>query len=59
MREVVKRFGYERTFYVLANTVQTQGGDGRVSQANKQWARSSIADTILSITLKSILLQFL
>ena len=40
MRDVVKRFGYERTFYVLANTVQTQGGDGRVSQSNKQWAQS-------------------
>ena len=40
VREVVKRFGYERTFYVLANTVQTQGGDGRVSQANKQWAQT-------------------
>ena len=40
VREVVKRFGYERTFYVLANTVQTQGGDGRVSQSNKKWAQS-------------------
>ena len=40
VREVVKQFGYERTFYVLANTVQTQGGDGRVSQANKQWAQT-------------------
>ena len=40
VREVVKRFGYERTFYVLANTVQTQGGDGRVSQSNKQWAQT-------------------
>ena len=39
VRDVVKRFGYERTFYVLANTVQTQGGDGRVSQANKKWAQ--------------------
>lgn len=40
VREVVKRFGYDRTFYVLANTVQTQGGDGRVSQSNKQWAQT-------------------
>ena len=40
VRDVVKRFGYERTFYVLANTVQTQGGDGRVSQSNKQWAQT-------------------
>lgn len=40
VREVVKQFGYERTLYVLANTVQTQGGDGRVSQSNKKWAQT-------------------
>lgn len=40
VREVVKRFGYERVFYVLANTVQTQGGDGRISRANKEWAQT-------------------
>ena len=40
MRDVVKRFGYERMLYVLANTVQAQGGDGRVSQSNKKWAQS-------------------
>ncbi len=40
VRDVVKRFGYERMLYVLANTVQTQGGDGRVSQSNKKWAQS-------------------
>ena len=40
VRDVVKRFGYERMLYVLANTVQAQGGDGRVSQSNKQWAQT-------------------
>lgn len=40
VRDVVKRFGYERILYVLANTVQAQGGDGRVSQSNKKWAQS-------------------
>ena len=40
VQEVVKQFGYERMLYVLANTVQTQGGDGRVSQSNKQWAQT-------------------
>ena len=40
VQEVVKQFGYERMLYVLANTVQTQGGDGRVSQSNKQWAQA-------------------
>lgn len=38
VRDVVKRFGYERTLYVLANTVQDMGQDGRVSRANKDWA---------------------
>ena len=40
VRDVVKQFGYERMFYVLANTVQTQETDGRVSQSNKKWAQS-------------------
>ena len=40
VQDVVKRFGYERMFYVLANTIQAQGGDGRVSQSNKKWAQS-------------------
>ena len=40
VRDVVKQFGYERMFYVLANTVQTQETDGRVSQSNKKWART-------------------
>ena len=40
VRDVVKQFGFERMFYVLANTVQTQGGDGRVSRANKDWAQT-------------------
>lgn len=38
--DVVKQFGFERMFYVLANTVQTQGGDGRVSRSNKDWAQT-------------------
>ena len=40
VRDVVKQFGFERMFYVLANTVQTQGGDGRVSRSNKDWAQT-------------------
>ena len=40
VRDVVKQFSYERIFYVLANTVQTQGWDGRVSQSNKKWAQT-------------------
>lgn len=40
VQDVVRRFGYERTLYVLANTVQDMGQDGRVSLANKDWART-------------------
>lgn len=40
VKEVVQQFGFERMFYVLANTLQTMEADGRVSQANKQWAQS-------------------
>ena len=40
VKEVVQQFGFERMFYVLANTLQTMNSDGRVSQANKQWAQS-------------------
>lgn len=40
VKEVVQKFGFERMLYVLANTLQTMGSDGRVSQANKQWAQS-------------------
>ena len=38
VRDVVKQFGYERTLYVLANTVQRLEHDGRVSRQNKEWA---------------------
>ena len=40
VKEVVQQFGYERMFYVLANTVQTMDWDGRVSQNNKAWAQT-------------------
>lgn len=40
VQEVVKRFGYERTLYVLANTVQNMDHDERVSRANKEWAKT-------------------
>ena len=40
VKEVVQQFGYERMFYVLANTVQTMDWDQRVSQNNKAWAQT-------------------
>ena len=38
--QVVERFGYERVFYVLANTVQRKEWDGRISRDNKEWAKT-------------------
>lgn len=38
-QEVLKRFGAERTCYVLAATVQDKDWDGRISNSNKQWAK--------------------
>lgn len=40
VQEVVKQFGYERMFYVLANTVQSMEWDGRISRSNKDWAQT-------------------
>ena len=40
IRQVVDTFGYERTLYVLANTVQHKDWDGRFSTDNKRWAAS-------------------
>lgn len=37
---VVQQFGYERLFYVLANTVRQKDWDGRISQDNKSWAKT-------------------
>ena len=38
--QVIEQFGYTRTLYVLANTVQQKEWDGRFSPANKAWART-------------------
>lgn len=40
MRQVAGQFGYERTMYVLANTVKQKDWDGRFSGDNKRWART-------------------
>ena len=40
VREVVERFGYERMFYVLAVTVREKDWDARISQGNKNWAKT-------------------
>ena len=39
-KQVADQFGYERMFYVLANTVQRKDFDGRISRDNKDWAKT-------------------
>ncbi len=40
VKEVIKNHGYDRTRFVLANTIQHFDHDVRISQDNKDWARS-------------------
>ncbi len=40
VKQVADQFGYERMFYVLANTVQRKDWDGRISRDNKDWAKT-------------------
>lgn len=37
-KPVIEQFGQERVLYVLANTLQLRGWDGRFSKINKNWA---------------------
>lgn len=39
-QDVVKQFGYERTLYILALTIQHKDQDGRFSRENKEWAKT-------------------
>lgn len=36
---IIDRFGFNRVNWVLANTIQRKDFDGRISQANKEWAK--------------------
>jgi len=40
VKDVVGKFGYDRTLYVLAVTVRRMDWDGRISSKNKEWART-------------------
>lgn len=40
VKQVADQFGYERMFFVLANTVQRKDFDGRISRGNKDWAKT-------------------
>lgn len=35
----IKEFGYDRTMWVIANTILERKGDGRFSQQNRKWAQ--------------------
>ena len=40
--DVLKQFGYERIFFVLAATVRYKDWDGRISHDNKSWAQKIV-----------------
>lgn len=40
VHQVLEKFGYDRMFYVLANTVRQKDWDGRISRDNKAWAKT-------------------
>lgn len=40
VKQVVDAFGYDRTLYILAATVQYKEWDGRISRSSKEWART-------------------
>lgn len=42
IKDVISKFGTERTMYVLANTIQQQDWDGRYSPDNKRLAKSVV-----------------
>ena len=37
--DVIEAYGLERTYYVVANSVQQKAWDGRFSRDNKEWAK--------------------
>lgn len=41
IKPVLEAFGYRRTAFVLANTIQDHSWDGRYSQENRAWAKKT------------------
>lgn len=41
LENVLKGFGYKRTAWVLANTIQQKEWDGRFSSANRKWSKQT------------------
>ena len=39
VENTVKEFGYDRTMWVIANTIQERKGDGRFHSRNTEWAK--------------------
>ena len=39
VENTVKEFGYDRTMWVIANTIQERNGDGRFHSRNTEWAK--------------------
>ena len=39
VENTVKEFGYDRTLWVIANTIQERNGDGRFHSRNTEWAK--------------------
>ncbi len=39
-KKVIADFGFDRTLYVLANTVREKDWDGRIDHRNKEWAKT-------------------
>lgn len=50
-KSVIEQFGYDRTKYVLAFTIQREDWDGRISRENKAWAKETFVpeDKIIGI----------
>jgi len=40
VRDIIDRYGYERTAFVLANTLQIQSYDERYHPSNRRWSQS-------------------
>ena len=49
-KQVVEQYGFERTFYVLANTVRHQEWDHRISSDNIKWAKTQPECDAKSVT---------
>lgn len=40
VQQTVKEFGFDRTMWIIANTIEQLSGDGRICRDNRTWAKS-------------------